>query len=88
MKRTIVATMALALLVLTSGTASADWSSEHGAFPRPEDPWQNWGKPHPTPPHVHPSHPYHVNHYYVWVPAYSWWDGTQWVLVPGYWRVW
>jgi hypothetical protein len=88
-KRTIVTAVAVALLTLTSGTASADWSSKtapaRGAFPKYEDPWQHWGKPHPKPSYVDPPQSYH---HYVWVQGYWWWNGVQWVWVPGYWRVW
>jgi len=85
MKRMMVAAMVAAVLALTGGTAMADWSAK-SAFPKSEDPWRNWGKPHPNHHQVHPPRDYYVYPYYVWVPAYWWWNGTAWVLVPGYWR--
>jgi hypothetical protein len=88
MKRMIVSAVAAAFFAFASGTATAEATSKT-AFPRQEDPWQQWGKPHPKPPVVYaPPQTYYVHHYYVWVPAQWWWDGAQWVLVPGYWRVW
>jgi WXXGXW repeat (2 copies) len=85
MKRMIVAAVAAVLLALASGTAMAD-SSSKSVFPRYEDPWRNWGKPHPKQPHVNPPQAYHYHHYYVWVQGYWWWSGTHWVWIPGYWR--
>jgi WXXGXW repeat (2 copies) len=87
--RIVVTAMAVALLALTSGIASTEWSNDsaasHGAFPKYEDPWQHWGKPRHKPLYVNPSYP---NHYFVWVEGYWWWNGEQWLWVPGYWRVW
>lgn len=86
MKRMIVAAVAAALLGLTSGTAMAD-SSNKSVFPKYEDPWRNWGKPHVKHHHhIQPPQTIHYHHHYVWVQGYWWWNGAYWVWIPGYWR--
>lgn len=91
MKLMVVSAVVVALLALASGYAVADISRSrpHGpsAFPRYDDPWQYWGRPHPRHDHPRPHPPrFQVPHSYVWIPAQWSWNGWHWVWVPGHWR--
>jgi hypothetical protein len=79
---------------VSPGTAAADGGyaaryphrfEEPSVFPKPRDPWKNWGVrdrhlQHPGAPStvaVPPSA--------RWVPGYWQWNGYQWLWIPGYW---
>jgi hypothetical protein len=71
----------------TGGHGQGVWRQERSVFPRPHDPWRQWGRaqrgPEPHDPSFH--HPGHRPPP-VWVPGYWAWDGVRWIWVQGHWR--
>jgi len=66
-------------------------AQEPSVFPTVRDPWRNWGVT-PAPGHIRHDgggvpveQPFHGARRAVWVEPAWFWNGYQWVWVPGHW---